>query len=178
MQRSCRPVRCILLAVLTSILKFSRNLKGYIPQLLSAGIIVIPLQGCGPSRLASDCDRLQKATHTLSPFASELIREQPLDKAASIFASKQQQVLAQQLAQMPLLDQSLSRYRSELVVLYRHDSDLTLQVTAFMADSGEIVVAGGNRSAYEQVASQRIAIAHQVQTVHNHIASYCGASAF
>jgi len=95
-----------------------------------------------------------------------------------MFASQQQSVLADQLAQIPLMDQSLSQYRGELVTLYRHDSDLGLQITAFMTDAGEIAVTGGSRTAYEQVAGQRITIAQQVQNVHNHIASYCGASEF
>ena len=79
---------------------------------------------------------------------------------------------------MPLIDPPLSRYRNELVALYQHDSDLALQATAFMADSGEIFAVKSNRAAYEQVASQRLAIAQQVQDAQSHLVSYCGASEF
>lgn len=79
---------------------------------------------------------------------------------------------------MPLLDQTLSRYRNELVTLYRHDSDLGLQITAFMTDAGDIAVSGGSRTAYEQVAGQRLSISQQVQNVNNLIVGYCGSSEF
>ena len=138
----------------------------------------MPLQACSPDQLAADCDRLQNVTYTAPASSSALIREVRIDKEDAMFASKQQSILADQLAQMPLLDEALSYYRSELVTLYRHDSDLGLQITAFMADSGQIAVAGASRTAYEQVAGQRITISQQVQNVHNHIASYCGASEF
>ena len=87
-------------------------------------------------------------------------------------------MLSKQLAQLPLVDTQLSRYRSELVTLYQHDSDLGLQVSAFMTDKGEVSVMGGSRSAFEQVAKQRILLSRQVQDIHNYIASYCGSREF
>ena len=87
-------------------------------------------------------------------------------------------MLSEQLAQIPLVDSKLSLYRNELVKLYQYDSDLGFQISAFMTDEGEISVVGGNRSAFEQVAKQRILISRQVQDIHNYIASYCGSREF
>ena len=161
------------LAVLKSIFKSPLS-----SMAIALSAVLLPLQSCGPNRVAIDCRRIQNVTYVSAPSTSTLISEYKVDKEASIFASRQQLILAKQLAQMPLLDQALNHYRNELVMLYRHDGDLGLQTTAFMSDSGEIRVIGGSRSAYEQVAKQRIAIGQQVQNVHNHIASYCGASEF
>lgn len=150
----------------------------YLWWFLSALIFTVLLQSCSVSRLATDCERLQQATYVPPYTASTLISEPVTDKSASVFASKQQTVLANQLARIPLLDQTLSDYRNDLVTLYRHDSDLGLQITAFMTDAGEISVSGGSRTAYEQVAGQRIAINQQVQNINSLIVGYCSSSEF
>ena len=143
----------------------------------AACVLLLPLQGCSLEQLSVDCQRLQNVTYLPDTYSS-LIRETQIDRKSSIFASKQQVMLSEQLAQIPLSDLTLNHHRSELVKLYRLDSDLGLQVSAFMTNSGQILVTGASRSAYEQVARQRIYISQQVQDIHNYIASYCGASEF
>lgn len=150
----------------------------YLKWLLSAVIVTVPLQSCSNARLVADCQRLQQATYVAPYSPSTLVSESSPDRAAAVFASKQQTVLAKQLARMPLVDQTLSDHRDALVTLYRNDSDLGLQVTAFMTESGGIAVSGASRTAYEQVARQRIAISQQVQDVNNLILSYCVSGGF
>ncbi len=140
--------------------------KSIIPALL-----LVLQGGCSRPQVSADCDRLQQAIY--SDPRSAVLETIQTSKQAATYASTQQLVLADQLDQIPLLDEALSTYRNNLVVLYRHDSDLGLQVAAFMSAEGDIVVEGGNRSAYEQVAKQRIAIGQQVQQQQATISSYC-----
>ena len=139
-------------------------------------ILLLSQSGCSQSRIVTDCHRLQLAIY-IDPH-STVLETLKTGKTAAVYASKQQAVLADQLAQIPLSDRVLSTYRNNLVDLYRHDSDLGLQVSAFMSDEGQITVADGNRSAYEQVAGQRIAISQQVQQQQATIASYCEAQEY
>ncbi len=133
--------------------------------------LAFSLQSCSQSELAGDCDRLQKSLYTAPNY--RVLNALQLDQAAAIDASKQQAILAQKIAQMQIDDETLSAYRSNLVDLYLHDSDLGLQVASFMTAAGDISVAGSNRTAYDQVASQRIMISQQVQDQHNMIAGHC-----
>jgi hypothetical protein len=149
------------------------SLGGIFRWLIALPVIALALQSC--SAAATDatniCDRIQSNVYTPPLSASESVL--PIDKASATYASKQQAVLADQLAQMPILDETLSEYRNNLVELYRHDSDLGLQVSVFMNPAGDITVNAASRSAYEQVANQRMVISEQVKSRLDAINSYC-----
>lgn len=151
----------------------SRTFVWRLRWLIALGAIALPLQSC--SAVATDasdiCDRIQNNVYTPPLTASESVL--PIDKASAIYASKQQAVLANQLTQMPVLDATLSEYRDSLVELYRHDSDLGLQVSVFISPAGDILVNEASRSAYEQVANQRMVISEQVKNQLDAIDSYC-----
>lgn len=140
--------------------------KSIIPALL-----IVLQSGCSQPQVSTGCDRLQQAIY--SDPQSAILENIQTGKQAAIYASKQQLVLADQLDQIPLLDEALNTYRNHLVDLYRHDSDLGLQVATFMSNEGDIVVEGSNRSAYEQVAKQRISIGQQAQQQQAEISNYC-----
>jgi CRISPR/Cas system-associated endoribonuclease Cas2 len=146
--------------------------SGAVRSLLLLGAIALSMQGCRIASASADtCERIQNSV--FSPPLSAQQRVVPIDKAAAIYESKQQAVLAAQLAQMPIPDETLSGYRNSLVALYRHDSDLGFQISVFMSPRGDILVSEASRSAYEQVANQRLVISQQVNNQLAAVDSYC-----
>ncbi len=131
---------------------------------------MLPLQSCGSASLEA-CDRIKSSVYKPPTSVQEIAF--PQDTAAATFDSKQQAVLAEQLAHIPIKDKVLSEYRNNLVELYRHDSDLGLQVSSFITPNGGISVNSASRSAYEQVANQRIVINEQVTLQIDTVKRYC-----
>jgi hypothetical protein len=144
--------------------------KRSIRWLILLQVIVLPLQSCGSVSIEA-CDRIKTSVYKPPIEVQEVAF--PQDIAAATYDSKQQAVLAEQLARIPIEDKLLNEYRANLVALYRHDSDLGLQVSAFMNPNGIVVVNSASRIAYEQVASQRIVINEQVSDQLEAIDSYC-----
>ncbi|MGB3298814.1 MAG: hypothetical protein WBA76_11135 [Phormidesmis sp.] len=136
-----------------------------------ATLSFLSLQSCSPTQAAEPCTRLQEITSTASPPAQQRIL--PIDKATATYTAKQQAMLAEQLIQLPILDKKLSAERDRLIELYRLDSSLGLQMTAFMGAGGDTDLTGSDRIAYEQVASQRIALDEAIKNQLAVIRSYC-----
>lgn len=141
-------------------------------NIIVAGLLLALQVGCSQSETTTGCDRLQRTIYS-DPLATTELKASQISKAEAVYASRQQAVLADQLAQLPLVDKSLSAYRQNLVYLYRHDSDLGMQASAFIDINGNVVVAGSNRAAYEQVASQRLVLSQQVINQQAEISNYC-----
>lgn len=149
-------------------LRFIRRLGAL--RVLAA--IALTVQSCSPVQVDA-CDRIKKSIYTTPQTVTA--STVPIDRATAIYGSKRQAELADQLAEIPIEDSTLREKRDSLVKLYRHDSDLGMQISSFMSDGGEISVTQGNRTAYEQVAYQRIIIDQQVKIQVNSLYDYCGA---
>ncbi len=167
----------------------ARSIASWARGLIVLEAVALSLQSCSAASVDT-CDRLQSilykpaiiAQQTALPINQPIPIEDPavdlsltpdIDQADAIFESQQQAVLAKQLAQVPITDKTLSEHRNNLVELYRHDSDLGFQVSSFISPTGEIAVNASNRSAYEQVANQRIVIGQQVTRQVDTIKRYC-----